>query len=392
MSSKQAKVARSSKFSRVVPLAEAWLSELEVRAVVAALRSGRLALGPRAQEFERLVARFVGVRHGVAVSSGTAGLHLVVRALGIGEGDEVITSPFSFVASANCILFERARPVFADIRPDSLTIDPDDVVRRITSRTKAILAVDVFGHPADWPRLAAIARRYRLALIEDACEALGSRLGRRRCGSFGDAAVVAFYPNKQLTTGEGGMVLTNSRRLAEVCRSMANQGRRSGHNSGWLEHVRLGYNYRMDELSAALGLAQFSRLRTLLAHRGRVARMYNQLLGDLPGVSVPYVAPGVELSWFVYVVRLAGAYARHDRDRIINRLCSRGVECGDYFRPIHLEPFYRRTFGFRRGDFPVAEAVGDRTIALPFSPRLTQACVRRVVAELKAAVAGNFRG
>jgi perosamine synthetase len=339
-----------------------------------------------AGEFEKAVADYVGVRYAVAVSSGTAGLHLVVRALGLGPGDEVITTPFSFIASANCLLYERVRPVFADVDRKTLCLDPTEVERRITRRTRAILAVDVFGHPADWPALERIARRHRLRLIEDSCEALGSGLRHppsalRRCGSFGDAAVFAFYPNKQITSGEGGMVVTNNRRLADACRSMANQGRRIS-GGAWLEHVRLGYNYRLDELSAALGLAQLRRARTILARRRRVAARYDRLLAGIDGLLLPHCAPAAVPSPFVYVVRLGPDRTRRDRDRMLARLRRAGIECGDYFHPIHLQPFYRR-LGFRRGICPVAESAGDRTIALPFHSRLSGRDARRVAAALR---------
>jgi perosamine synthetase len=400
-----------------ISLSGADIGALERRAVLSALRSDRLALGPCAREFERLVADYVGVRFAVAVSSGTAGLHLVVRALGLGDNDEVITTPFSFIASANCLLYERARPLFVDIDPDTLCLDPARVEAAITDRTRAILGVDVFGHPADWPALAAIARRHRLTLIEDSCEALGAGLrppqelrsappatgtalraarhsparpadgplATRRCGSFADAAVFAFYPNKQLTTGEGGIVVTDSARIANACRSMSNQGRRLAGGS-WLEHIRLGFNYRLDELSAALGVAQLRRIDELLAERQRVAGEYSRLLAGVEDVYSPYCAPGASISWFVYVVRLAPRFSRADRDSILGRLRRRGVECADYFRPIHLQPFYRRRFGYRRGAFPVTEATSDRTIALPFHTRLTAAEIRRVVEELKQAL------
>lgn len=369
-----------------IPLAGSLVGAAERRLVMSTLRSGRLALGPLARRFERQLAGYIGVRHAVAVSSGTAGLHLVVRALGLTGGDEVITTPFSFIASTNCLLYERLRPVFADVDPATLNLDPARVEAALTPRTRAILAVDVFGLPADWPALRRIARRHNLALIEDSCEALGSGLGGRRCGAFGDAGVFAFYPNKQLTTGEGGMVVTNSRRIADACRSMANQGRRPA-GAGWLEHVRLGYNYRLDELSAALGIAQLSRIRTLLACRRRIAAEYRRLLADEPRLILPAEPVGAVVSWFVFVVRLAPEFGRAHRNRILARLRSRGIECGDYFQPIHLQPFIRRQFGFRRGDFPVAEAAADRTIALPFAPGLTRRQLARVAAELRRAIA-----
>jgi perosamine synthetase len=385
-----------------IALSCADVGPVELRAVTHAIRSRRLALGPFAARFERLVAGCVGVRHAVAVSSGTAGLHLVVRALGIGPGDEVITTPFSFVASANCLLYEGAVPVFCDIDPDTLCLDPGRVESAVTSRTRAILAVDVFGHPADWPALTRIARKHRLSLIEDSCEALGSGICQpagpvprfRPCGSFGDAAVFAFYPNKLLTTGEGGVIVTGSSRLARLCGSMANQGRRHG-NGAWLEHVRLGYNYRLDELSAALGCAQMSRMNQIMLRRARVARAYTARLAGVPGLRLPDAAPNVWVSWFVYVVRLGPEFSRADRDRILALLRRRGIGCSDYFRPIHLQPFYRRRFGFGPGGFPVTESVGERTIALPFHPRLSGRQVETVARALTSAlrlVRGQNRG
>lgn len=371
-----------------IPLSGIDIGPAERRAVLSVLASRRLALGPAAAGFERLMARRAGRRYAVAVSSGTAGLHLVVRALGVGPGDEVVTTPFSFVASANCALYEGAAPVFADVDADTLCIDPAAAERAVTRRTRAIVGVDVFGHPADWPGLARVARRHRLALVEDSCEALGARLGPRPCGSFGAAAVFAFYPNKQMTTGEGGMVVTDSRRIAGQCRSEANQGRRLG-GGAWLEHVRLGFNYRLDELSCALGLTQLLRLDGILARRRRVAGQYQQLLAGSRRLRTPFVAPGAEWSPFVYVVRLADEFERRDRDRVLARLRGQGIECGDYFRPIHLQPFYRRRFGYGPGDFPRAEAAGDRTIALPFFGRMTGAQVRQVAAALLREVEGG---
>jgi perosamine synthetase len=385
-----------------IPLSGVDIGRAERRAVMDVLDSKRLALGPRIVEFERSLAEYVGVKHAVAVNSGTSGLHLVVRALKLGAGDEVITTPFSFIASANCILFERARPVFADIDPDTLNIDPAEVEKRITRRTKAILAVDVFGHPANWPELECIARRHGIALIEDSCEALGAGIGRqletrnpqlanfRKCGTFGDAAVFAFYPNKQITTGEGGMVVTDDRRIADACRSMANQGRRIS-GGAWLEHVRLGYNYRSSELTAALGIAQLGRIDRILARRERVARLYDRLLADVPQIRIPYQVPDKRMSWFVYVVRLTEDYTRKGRDRVLDWLRARGIECSNYFRPIHLQPFYRQELGSRRGDFPVAESVGDRTIALPFHGLLTRQQIERVADTLKNALCGRWR-
>lgn len=377
-----------------VALSWPWIGTRELSAVRRVLASGRLSLGPFATRFERMVAEYVGVRHAVAVSSGTAALHLIVRAIGLGPGDEVITTPFSFIASANCLLYEGVRPVFSDITADTLCLDPARVEERISTHTRAILAVDVFGHPADWRALQEIARKHNLYLIEDSCEALGAGIRLKpdnpqlkRCGSFADAAAFAFYPNKQLTTGEGGMVVTDSRRIAELCRSMANQGRRACAGV-WLEHIRLGYNYRLDELSAALGCVQMQRLEGILARRRAVARMYTRFLAQIPDITLPREKTGMAASWFVYCIRLSNGFTRAARDRVLKYLRNRGIECSDYFRPIHLQPFYRREFGFCRGDFPVAEAAGDRTVALPYHARLNRTAVTRVAAALAAAIRG----
>lgn len=345
------------------------------------LRSPNLAMGPRGAAFERAMAEFAGVRHAISANSGTSALHLVVRALGIGDRDEVITTPFSFVASSNCLLFERATPVFVDIDPKTLCIDPARVERAITSRTKAILAVDVFGHPADWPALEAIAKRHRLLLVEDSAESLGSALGRQRCGSFGRAAVFAFYPNKQITTGEGGMVVTDDPALADTMRSLRNQGRDT--DGTWLRHVRLGYNYRLDELSAAVGVAQLERLAELRAGRARVAAAYQRALGGADWVRLPRAGAGEAVDWFVYVVRL---HEEIDRDDLIGRLAKVGVPARPYFSPLHLQPFYRSTFGYQPGDFPVTERVAASTLALPFSSRLTDEEVQYAADALIGAV------
>jgi len=363
-----------------IPLARPDITDLERRYVMEVLGTPHLSLGPRLVEFEEKLAAYAGVRYAVAVNSGTSALHLIIRALEIGEGDEVITTPFSFIASSNCILFERARPVFVDIEPDTLNIDPAKIAGAITPRTKAILAVDVFGHPARWDELNMLAEARHLMLIEDSAEAIGSELQGRRCGSFGDAAVFAFYPNKQITTGEGGVVLTDDEAIARLCRSLRNQGRAEG--DGWLEHTRLGYNYRLSEINCALGLAQIERLDEIITARAQVAQLYNERLSGLDGLSVPYVAPGVKMSYFVYVVRLSDDYTRNDRDRIIRELQSRGVGCSDYFTPIHLQPIYRE-LGYKEGDFPVTEKVAARTIALPFYNRLGRAEIDYVVKQLK---------
>lgn len=367
-----------------IPLARPDITDLERRYVLEVLATPHLSLGPKLGEFEKRLANYAGVRHAVAVNSGTSGLHLIIRALGIGEGDEVITTPFTFIASANCILFERARPVFADIEPITLNIDPGQVEMAISPFTKAILAVDVFGHPAQWEALTALAESYHLSLIEDAAEAIGAEYHGRRCGSFGDAAIFAFYPNKQITTGEGGVVLTNQDTVAEMCRCLRNQGRADGnsHDNGWLQHSRLGYNYRLSEINCALGIAQLERLKEILGAREKVAQLYNKYLEALPQVNVPYVAPGVKMSYFVYVIRLSDDYTRKDRDRILHELRARGIGCSDYFTPVHLQPVYRE-LGYGEGDFPVTEAVAARTIALPFYNNLREEEIDHVVGQLK---------
>ncbi len=375
-----------------IPLSQPDLTDAEISAVTEVLRTPRLALGPKLAEFEQALAAYAGCRWGVAVNSGTSALHLIVRALGLGEGDEVVTTPFSFVASANCLVYERAVPVFADIDPLTLNLDPAQAEAAITPRTRAILAVDVFGRPADWTELQAIADRHGLLLIEDACEALGARYRRAdgswgRCGSLAEAGCFAFYPNKQMTTGEGGMIVTDREDLAALCRSMRNQGRDEG--AGWLQHARLGYNYRLSDLNCALGLAQLQRLPEMLAARRQVAAWYAEELADLPQVVIPVEREGEEISWFVYVIRLAEGYTRSDRDEVLAYLRARGIGCSDYFTPLHLQPYLREQFGYAEGDFPVTESVAARTVALPFFNRLTREQVGRVAAGLREALSAG---
>lgn len=368
-----------------IPLARPDIGQLEEAAVLSVLRSGTLSMGPWTEAFERAVAGHVGARHGVACSSGTAGLHLLLSAYGIGSGDEVITTAFSFIASSNCILYTGARPVFADIDPQTLCLDPDAVESCIGPRTRAILPVDVFGHPAPLHDLRRLADQHGLLLIEDACEALGAALGGTPCGSprYAHGAVFAFYPNKQITAGEGGLIVTDDDRVAALCRSLRNQGRDDG-GGAWLSHARLGYNYRLDELSAALGTAQMMRLGEILGARERVAAAYAARLRSVPGVELPAAGPGARISWFVYVVRLARGI---DRDAVMQELQAQGIGCRPYFTPIHLQPFYQKQMGGREGDLPVTEGVAAATLALPFHTRLTEAEVDRVCAALEGALA-----
>jgi perosamine synthetase len=365
-----------------LPLSRPSVTQREIERVVHVLESGRLATGPQTLEFEDAVRAFCGVEHAIAVSSGTAALHLIVRALGLTPGDEVITTPYSFIASSNVLLFEDIRPVFVDIDPTTWNIDVQAVENAITDRTRAILAVDVFGIPADWPRLCEIAERHSLHLIDDACEGLGAAIGGSRLGAWGDAAAFGFYPNKQITTGEGGCVTTASTSIAEFCRSARNQGR-SDHR--FLHHTRLGYNYRMDEMSAALGCAQLERWNELSAKREAVALRYNQRLAELPALVRPPASPtDVTRSWFVYVVELISPMARPERDEVIRRMGEAGIECAPYFPSIHLQPLYRERFGFGEGTFPVSERVSNQTLALPFYADLSLADVDRVVDHLES--------
>lgn len=365
-----------------IPLAKPDISNLERKEVLKVLKTPYLSLGPKVKEFEKKVAKFVGVKYAVAVNSGTAGLHLILRALGIKEGDEVITTPFSFIASANCILYERAKPVFVDIDEKTLCINPQKIEGAITKRTKAILVVDVFGHPADWYKILKIAKKYKLKVIEDSAEAIGSEYKGKKCGSFGDVAIFSFYPNKQITTGEGGMILTNNKKIAKICKSMANQGRKEK-GGKWLEHIILGYNYRMPEICAALGVGQFSRIKKIFKKRKRIAELYNKKLSDFLEIELPMEAAGTKVNWFVYVIKLSKKYTQKDRDRVIKEMAKKGIECRNYFFPIHLQPFYRKMFKFKKGDFPVTESVGERTIALPFFSNLKEKEIDYIVKNLK---------
>jgi perosamine synthetase len=366
--------------SQEIALSGPDISDLEIEAVTRVLRSGRLSIGPMQEAFEALVSDAAGCDHGVAVSSGTSGLHLALLALGIGPGDEVITTPFSFVASANAILYVGATPRFVDICPRSLNMDPEKVEQAIGPRTKAILAVEALGNPTHMDRYAAIASRNEIHLIEDCCEALGTSYNGRKCGSFGRVGVFGFYPNKQITTGEGGMIVTDDQHLADLCRSLRNQGRtmpselaQEG-SSGlglWLSHERLGYNYRLSEIACALGVAQMRRFGEIVEKRRRLASEYLDRLMGISGIILPTIESGTSMSWFVFTIRLERGYTGEERDRIISGLRNHDVGCAPYFPCIHLMPEYVRRFGFERGTFPIAESVSDRTIALPFHTGLT---------------------
>jgi dTDP-4-amino-4,6-dideoxygalactose transaminase len=397
-----------------IPLSRPDITEVEEQLVLKVLRSGRLAMGPLTQQFETLVATRADCRYGIAVCSGTCGLHLALLALNIGPGDEVITTPFSFIASSNVILMVGAKPVFVDICPKTLNMDAAKVEAAITSQTKAILAVETFGNPALMDQYAAIANRHEIPLVEDCCEALGCTHRGRPAGHFGRVGVFGFYPNKQITTGEGGMIVTDDARIAEMCRSLRNQGRATPSDMGqkpsepqntpqmtqarreanpgspnagsWLHHERLGYNYRMSEVSAAIGIGQMRRLDEIIAQRQTVAQMYMDRLGGHPHLVLPTVDPESEMSWFVYVVRLSPTYTGDERDRIIKGLRDSDIGAGDYFPCIHLQKFYQERHGFRPGMFPIAETVSQRTIALPFFNKMTRKQVDAVASTLEVLI------
>jgi perosamine synthetase len=365
-----------------IGLSAPWIDEREEELVLETLRSGQLSLGPMVDRFEAALAERVEAPYVAAVSSGTAGLHLSMRLIGLEPGDEVVTTPFSFVASANCALYEGATPVFADIDPRTLNLDPAAVQEAITPRTKAILPVHIFGYPAELAELEEIAASHGLAVVEDACEALGSEYRARPVGSSGRPAVFAFYPNKQITTGEGGAVAVSSEEEWALLKSLSNQGRSD--SGEWLTHARLGYNYRLDDLSAALGVAQLERYDEILAARGEVAACYGELLARVDGVEVPLPDDADHRrSWFVYVVKLK---AGMDRDAVIGRLAENGIASKPYLPSIHLQPYYRERFGYRPGMLPVAEDVSARTLALPFHSRLSAEEQERVVEALARAL------
>lgn len=367
-----------------IPLSSPDITELERGLVLDVLNTTTLSMGPYVAEFEKLIRDHAGTKHAVAVNSGTSGLHLIVRALGIGDEDEVITTPFSFVASSNCLLFERAKPVFVDIEEETLNIDPAKIEGAITERTRGLLPVHVFGHPCQMDELNGLCEQYGLAMIEDSCESIGSTYKGKRTGSFGRAGVYAFYPNKQITTGEGGIIVTDDDDMAQAMISMRNQGR--GESNAWLTHERLGFNYRMSELQAALGVAQMRRLEEIEAKRKRAFALYDQAFQGVAGVQVPQVVGDVGVNWFVYVIRFDEGI---DRDRVMHQLLEKGIGCRPYFSPIHLQPYYRETFGYREGDFPVTERVARSTLAIPFFGELSAAQVDEVVSTIQSILRGR---
>jgi perosamine synthetase len=367
--------------SRRIPLSGPWIDERDEELVLEVLRSGQLSLGPAGPRFEELLAEATGAPYCAAVSSGTAGLHLCMRLAGVGPGDEVITSPYSFVASANCAIYEGATPVFADIDPSTLNLDPAAVEAAVTSRTKAVVAIDIFGYPCEIDELRAVCDQHGLAFVQDSCEALGARYKGQPLGSHGHPAVFAFYPNKQITTGEGGAVTTGSAEQHELLVSLRNQGRLE--TSSWLQHGRLGFNYRLDDLSAALGTGQLEKLDRILATRSEVAGRYTDLLADLDVETLVADDDDHVRSWFVYIVKLPRGV---DRDGVLGRLSAEGIAGAPYLPSIHLQPYMRERYGYGEGLCPLSEDASARTMAIPFHARLPLEDQERVVESLRSAL------
>jgi perosamine synthetase len=386
-----------------IPLSKPAIGEREIELVTRVLRSGQLSLGPLLAEFEEKFAAYVGTRYAVATSSGTAALHLAVEALGIGQGDEVLTTSFSFVATANCLFYAGALPSFVDVDPVTLNLDhrllreaiardyvweaaKSRLVNRQSGRVlKAILPVHVFGLPCDMEPILELADVFNLKILEDACEALGAEYSGRRVGTFGNAAAFAFYPNKQMTTGEGGMVVTNDRSVATICRSLRNQGR--DEDAAWLRHIRLGYNYRLSDLHCALGLAQLERIDELLAARERVAAAYSRGLAGVSQVSLPCKLPDVGRSWFVYVIQLQGSAGPGLRTHLMEKLRTRGIACQAYFPAIHRQPYFQDVCPSPQRALPFTESASERCMALPFFPSMTDEQVAEVCAAMREILA-----
>lgn len=359
------------------PLAKPYITVRDKAAVMSVMNSNYLSLGPKCKEFEKQFAEKIGVKYACAVSSGTAGLHLAMIAAKICPGDEVITTPFSFVASANCILYVGAKPIFVDIDPITFNIDPSKIEEKITDKTKAILVVHIFGQVTDMDPVISLAKKYKLKIIEDACESIGATCKGRQAGTFGESAVFAFYPNKQMTTGEGGMVVTNNKKIYDLCKSLSNQGR--GNNMQWLDHKYLGYNYRMDEMSAALGLEQLKKLDFMISERKQVAKWYSDYLvkySDL--VSIPQINENNTHTWFIYAVRVN----KKIRDKVIGKLVMNGISSKPYMPSIHLFDFYKKYFHYKKGSFPISENISSASLALPFYIGLKERDIKHIVGKL----------
>lgn len=364
-----------------IEMAMADIDENDVQGVVEVIRSKRLALGSKNLEFEKMVCDKLGVKHAITVNSGTSALHLIIKSLGIGPGDEVLVPSFTFVASVNAILFENATPVFVDVDATTYNFCVKSAEKMITKKTKAIMVVDVFGHPADWNAINAFAKKHNLKVIDDCCEALGAKYDGKYVGGFGDAGAFAFYPNKQMTTGEGGMIVTNDDKLAELCRSYRNQGR--GAMSAWLEHDLLGYNYRLDEMSASLGCTQFAKIDKMLADREKVAAQYVKELAKYPHIRTQVIKENVTMSWFVFVVTLD---QNCDRNAVMKELEGKGIPSRAYFSPVHTQKYFGDLIDVKKCHLPVTMDISTRTIALPFHGMLTSEEVCYVVENLANAV------
>ena len=356
------------------------INETDIEAVCQVLRTPNLALGPKMAEFENKCAEYIGRNYAISVNSGTSGLFLCMKALNIGPGDEVITTPFTFIASANCIMMTGAKPVFVDIDPTNLNMDPAKIEEKITEKTKAILPVVVFGNPAGLDKVYQIAQKHNLPVIEDSCEGIGSELNGKKVGSFGTMSTLAFYPNKQITTGEGGMILTDDEKLAQMCISLRNQGRGAG--GGWLAHERLGYNFRLSDINCALGITQLARLEEFVEKRRQVAEWYLDILASDARLITPKEPDNCRQSWFVFVVRLVDEYAAK-RDEILKAMIGEGIGVSNYFPPVTLQPFMVEQFGYKDGDFPVSDRTCKSTIALPFYNNLKKDDVATVCDTLK---------
>ncbi|HOJ88841.1 MAG TPA: DegT/DnrJ/EryC1/StrS family aminotransferase [Pseudothermotoga sp.] len=382
----------------MIQLSKPYITQMEIDTVVEVLKSDRLSMGRYTELFEKQISQLAQTKFSVAVNSGTAALHLILKALGIQQGDYMVVPSFTFVASANVALFEKAIPIFVDIDPRTYNVDAtalEELLLRIEQgrvhingqrvridKVKILMVVDVFGQPVDYDKIEPIANRWNLKVIEDSCEALGSEYKNKPCGSFGEAGAFAFYPNKQITTGEGGIIVTNNENVAKLCASMRNQGR--GEDEAWLNHVRIGYNYRIDELSAALGYAQLTHLQEILYKRDEAAKRYSQLLSKYSWVTPPYIADyTTKVGWFVYVVKLD---EKINRDRVIDYMSSHGVQVRNYFAPVHLQPFYKELFGYSNGMLPVTEKISKSTLAIPFYTTMTLQEQQTVVDILKEAV------
>jgi len=374
----------------MIPVSKPDIREEDINAVVEVLKSGRLSLGPKLKEFEDNFKDLIGTKYAIAVNSGTSGLHLCMKSLNLKKGDEVITTPFSFISSANCVLYEGAKPVFVDVDDKTFNIDVNQIEKKINEKTKAILPVHVFGHPCDMKEILRLSDKYNLDIVEDACESIGSAYNGRKVGTFGRASVFAFYPNKQMTTGEGGMICTNSQRVYNLCKSLRDQGRTD--SGQWFSHDYLGYNYRLNDMSCALGVSQLKRFNDLIKERKKLANLYNDLFSDICGLVPPYVENYADHSWFVYVVKLD----KHiNRDKLILVLNRKGVQTRPYFPAIHLQPLYKSMFGYKEGVFPITERLSQSSLALPFFVGLSEDDVHNVYKEIKNAlklVGGNAYG